>query len=171
MYFFFSFLTELYFSRWAAQGAPSRPGGVLHSPHGPLHWPRRCARSPGLHVILYRSVWRERPLNTLSSVVLTRDHQPTCSDHRHVLQQPLHPTPVLLRSFFGCLWPYLFVTILRLLLFVLLLFPPLQPLRCSLTLCLRCICFPRNAAALQVYKEGERKMFLFLFSCCHCFSS
>lgn len=50
---------------------------------------------------------------------------------------------------------------------------PLQPPPCSLTLCLRCICFPRNAAALQVYKEGERKkkkcLFLFLFSCCHCF--
>lgn len=46
-----------------------------------------------------------------------------------------------------------------------------QPLHRSLTLCLRCICFPRNAAAaLQVYKEGERKVcFSFLFSCCQFF--
>ena len=42
---------------------------------------------------------------------------------------------------------------------------PLQPPPCSLTLCLRCICFPRNAAAaLQVYKEGERKK-----NVCFCF--
>lgn len=50
-----------------------------------------------------------------------------------------------------------------LLLLLLLLLPPLQPLHCSLILCLRCICFPRNAAALQVYKEGERKMFVSVF--------
>lgn len=115
--------TELHFSRRAAPRAASGPGGVLHSPHGPLHRPRRRARSPRLHVVLYRSVRRERPLNTLSSVVLTRDHQPTCSDHRHVLQLPLHHTPVLLCSFFVCLWPYLFVTILCVLL---LLLPPPQ---------------------------------------------
>lgn len=71
----------------------------MHSPHGPLYRTRCCARSPRLHVILYRSVRRERPLNTLSSGVLTRDHEPTCSDHRHVLRLLLHHTPVLLRSF------------------------------------------------------------------------
>lgn len=42
---------------------------------------------------------------------------------------------------------------------------PVHPSLCSFTLCLRCICF--DAAALQVYKDGERKhcLFLFLFPC------
>uniref|UniRef100_A0A7N8XWB7 Actinin, alpha 1 n=1 Tax=Mastacembelus armatus TaxID=205130 RepID=A0A7N8XWB7_9TELE len=76
---FFSSMIELHFSRRAASGAPSRPGRLLHCPHGALHRPGRRAWSPRLHVILYRPVRGERPLNTLS--VLTWDHQPTCSDH------------------------------------------------------------------------------------------
>lgn len=56
--------SELHFGGRAASGASSRPGGVLHSPHGPLHRPRRRSRSSGLHVFLDSSVRRERPLNT-----------------------------------------------------------------------------------------------------------
>lgn len=93
-------LAELH-PRWrAAPGAAPRPGWLLHSPNGPVHRPRWRARGPWLHVLLHGSVWRERPVNTLLSVVLTRDHQPTCSDHRHVLQLPACTAPVLLLCFF-----------------------------------------------------------------------
>lgn len=163
--------TELHFSRRAAPRAASRPGGVLHSPHGPLHRPRRRARSPRLHVVLDRSVRRERPLNTLSSVVLTRDHQPTCSDHRHVLQLPLHHTPVLLCSFFVCLWPYLFVTILCVLLLLhllLLRLPPqtspassLLPHTLSTLYLLPTQC--SSSPGLQRGREKKKKMFVSVF--------
>merc|ERR1712002_1010539 len=60
----------------------------------------------------------------------------------------------------GLIFFVIILCLLLLLLFLLLLLPPLHR---SLTPCLRCTCFPRNAAALQVYKEGERKMFVSVF--------
>lgn len=161
--FCFFFLSELHFGGRAASGASPRPGGVLHSPHGPLHRPRRRSRSPGLHVFLDSSVRRERPLNRPLSGVLTRDHQPSCSDHRHALHRPSLLSYCPHFSFFLYVSGLIFYFASCLGLPFLL--PPF------LLLCYQCICFSRNAAALQVYKEGEReKNGLFLFSC-YCFSS
>lgn len=52
-------LSELHHSWGTQEGAPPRPGGVLHRPHGALHRARCCPRRPRLHVLLHRPVWRE----------------------------------------------------------------------------------------------------------------
>lgn len=92
----------------------------------------------------------ERATSELSACSLFLwDRQPPCP-----VTHTLLPCPAP-RSSFVRLWPYLFVPVS----------PPAA--HCSLTVSLRCIGSPRDAAALQVYKEGERKMFvLFVFSCC-----
>lgn len=56
------FPSELHHGRRAEEGAPPRPGGVLHRPHGALHGAGRRPRSPRLHVLLHRPVRRERPV-------------------------------------------------------------------------------------------------------------
>lgn len=106
------------------------------------------------------ALYGESDLWTLS-VVLARDHQPTLIN-RHVLRNAQSPPSC---SFFGFFW-YVSGLIFLSLSYVSSCFstpPPVQPLHRSLTLCLRCICFPRNAAALQVYKEGETKIFFLFF--------
>lgn len=168
-----SSLTELH-PRWrAAPGAASRPGWLLHSPNGPLHWPRWRARSPRLHVVLHGSVWRERPVNTLLSVVLTRDHQPTCSDHRHVLQLPACTAPVLLLSVFF----FFFLNYVSGLIFIFIFYhcphcpPPStsSPLPHLLSPLYLLFTPYSSSPGLQRGRENFFLVFLFLFSCCNCF--
>lgn len=95
---------ELHHSGGAAQGAAARAGRVLHQPHDQVLRLWRSRRRPGLHLLLQRSVRRERlvincsasPLHLLSSLL------PSFSPISPVMERAmLNPSTVLIYALFS----------------------------------------------------------------------